>query len=268
MSQIWISLSAYGGVTTEQALLVLWTAGVRQVELAIGVKPSSDTVEVLQQYQHQGMQYRAHHAIVWEESRSFNLAHPFDAAYFARLTDWLARMGISAYSVHAGRYARTTDPEFANACFWEHVGQLGEMCRDRGIRLGVETMYPASSEETHQYLLQNAIQVKQFLHDVPDVDLVVDMAHLNLWRSATVADQLQVLQLAPHRVLEIHISDNDGDRDTHTTISDRTWWLPYTAMFPAHVPIVLESRMNRQNAAQVRQQIEAVESRLCAGGSR
>jgi tetratricopeptide (TPR) repeat protein len=92
---------------------------------------------VLQQYQQQGMHYRAHHALVWEESRSFNLAHTFDVAYFARLPDWLAQMGISAYSVHAGHYARSTDPAVAQACFREHIMRLGQMCRDRGIRLGV-----------------------------------------------------------------------------------------------------------------------------------
>jgi hypothetical protein len=45
----------YGGVTTGEALAILWAAGVRQVELAIGPKPSPDTLEVLRQYQQQGM---------------------------------------------------------------------------------------------------------------------------------------------------------------------------------------------------------------------
>jgi hypothetical protein len=76
---------------------------------------------------------------------------------------------------------------------------------------------------------------------------------------------LQVLQIAQNRILEIHISDNDGYRDTHKSIGDRTWWIPYTTTFPTHIPIVLESRMNRQSAEQVRQQIEAVQSRFFVG---
>lgn len=66
-------------MTTREALATLWADGVRQVELAIGVKPSPDTVEVLRHYQQQGMQYRGHHALVWQEHRSSNLAHTFDA---------------------------------------------------------------------------------------------------------------------------------------------------------------------------------------------
>jgi sugar phosphate isomerase/epimerase len=268
MNQVWVSLSAYGGVTTGEALATLWAAGVRQVELAIGMKPSPDTLEVLRQYQQQGMQYRAHHAFVWKGHRSFNLAHKFDARYFERLTNWLVTMDIRAYSVHAGSYSRLDHPSAAYACFLENVAQLGQLCRDRGIQFGVETMYPTPSEEAHQYLLQNQIQVEQFLQDVPDIDLVVDMAHLNIWRTPTLSEKLQVLQIAQNRILEIHISDNDGYRDTHTSIGDRTWWIPYITTFPIHVPIVLESRMNHQSAEKVQQQIETVQSRLFMALSR
>lgn len=263
MNQVWVSLSAYGGVTTGEALATLWAAGVRQVELAIGPKPSPDTLEVLWQYRQQGMHYRAHHAFVWDGQRSFNLAHNFDACYFERLTNWLVTMNIRAYSVHAGSYSRLDNPDIAYACFLENVAQLGQLCRDRGIQFGVETMYPTPSEEAHQYLLQNEIQVEQFLQDVPDINLVVDMAHLNIWKTPTPSEKLRVLQIAQNRILEIHISDNDGYRDSHTIISDRTWWIPYITTFPTHVPIVLESRMNRQSVEQVQQQIETVQSRLC-----
>lgn len=71
-------------------------------------------------------------------------------------------------------------PDIAYACFLENVAQLGRLCRDRGIQFGLETMYPSLSEEAHQYLLQNAIQVEQFLQDMPDIDFAMDMAHPNI----------------------------------------------------------------------------------------
>jgi sugar phosphate isomerase/epimerase len=255
MNPFWVSLSTYGGVTTLQALFVLWAAGIRQVELAIGVKPSPDTVEVLRHYQQQGMHYRAHHAFVWQEQRSFNLAQSFDASYFERLTDWLVTMDITAYSVHAGSFSPSDEPLAAYERFLLHMEQLGQLCRTRGIRLGVETMYPSQLDSTSQYLLQNTAQVEQLLQDLPDIELVVDMAHLNIWNEETTLEKLQLLELAGNRLLEIHISDNDGYRDSHTAISDRTWWVPYAAKFPSNIPLVLESRMNRQSAERVRQQI-------------
>ena len=286
MNPLWVSLSAYGGVTTLQALSVLWAAGIRQVELAIGVKPSPDTVEVLRHYQQQGMQYRAHHAFVWIGQRSFNLAQSFDASYFERLTDWLVTMDITAYSVHAGSFSPSDDPKAAYARFLQNVEQLGQLCSDRGIRLGVETMYPPELDSTSQYLLQNTAQVEQLLQDLPHVELEVDMAHLNIWKKETIPEKLQLLELAcdsdsealaslrgsalpptAARLLEIHISDNDSYRDSHTAISDRTWWVPYAATFPPLVPLVLESRMNRQSALAVRQQIEVTQSLLSVRAS-
>lgn len=267
MNPLWVSLSAYGGVTTQDALSVLWAAGVRQVELAIGVKPSPDTVEVLRHYQQLGMQYRAHHAFVWIGQRSFNLAQSFDASYFERLTDWLVTMDITAYSVHAGSFSPSDDPKAAYARFLQNVEQLGQLCRARSIRLGVETMYPPQEDSTSQYLLQNTAQVKQLLQDLPHIELVVDMAHLNIWKKETIPEKLQLLELASERLLEIHISDNDSERDSHTAITERTWWVPYAATFPALIPIVLESRMNRQSALAVQQQVEVAQSLLSARAS-
>ena len=158
-----------------------------------------------------------------------------------------------------------------------HVGRLGALCRARGIRLGVETMYPAGAENSSQYLLQNAVQVEQFLQDMPDIDLVLDLAHLHLWKTRATLEKLHLLGLAydaptagaaTPRLIEIHLSDNDGHQDSHTTITDHTWWVPYAGMFPPHVPLILESRMNHQSVEQVRQQIAMTQSYLRMGGSR
>lgn len=260
MNPFWISLSTYGGVTTREALEVFWAAGIYHVELAIGVKPSPDTVDVLRHYQQQGMQYRAHHAFVWKGQRTFNLAQSFDACYFEQLSDWLVTMGITAYSVHAGSFNSFDDRIAAYARFLDHLEHLGQLCRERGIRLGVETMYPAGLNGTSQYFLQNTDGVEQLLRDLPNIELVVDMAHLNIWKKETIPEKLQLLGLASDRLLEIHISDNDGYRDSHTVINDHTWWVPYAKTFPPDVPIVLESRMNRQSSEQVQRQLQAVQA--------
>jgi hypothetical protein len=116
-------------------------------------------------------------------------------------------------------------------------------------------------------LLQNTAQVEQLLQDLPHIELVVDMAHLNIWKKETIPEKLQLLELACDRLLEIHISDNDSYRDSHTAITERTWWVPYAAMFPPLVPLVLESRMNRQSVEQVRQLLEVTQSLLSVRAS-
>ncbi|MDZ8264592.1 MAG: hypothetical protein RMY63_40405 [Nostoc sp. ChiQUE01b] len=108
--ELYISLSAYGGVSTREALTVFCQAGIRHVELAIGPRPDADAAQAIEEYRQQGMVYRAHHAFVWSERHyPFNLAQPQDWDYFERLADYLANMGITTYSVHGGNFSNSTE---------------------------------------------------------------------------------------------------------------------------------------------------------------
>ena len=100
--ELYLSLSAYGGVSTREALTVFWQAGIRHIELAIGPRPDALAVQAIEEFGQQGIVFRAHHAFVWSDRHyPFNLAQPQDWKYFQRLTDYLASISISAYSVAA-----------------------------------------------------------------------------------------------------------------------------------------------------------------------
>ncbi len=261
--ELYLSLSAYGGVPTRKALTVFWEAGIRQVELAIGPQPDTDAVQAIQVFRQQGMVYRAHHAFVWgDRHHPFNLAQPQDWNYFQRLTDFLASLGITAYSVHGGNFATVCDRSLAYATFLENVYCLYQLCQMRGIALGVETMYPMLPTSATQNLLDNAEEVTQFCQDAPEIKLVIDLAHLNIWHNHSHLAKLQWLKLTPERLLEIHISDNDGRHDTHSRITPQTWWVSQIAQFPVGVPIVLESRLNRLPVAGVTQECDRVKQLL------
>ena len=244
--ELYLSLSAYGGVPTREALTVFWQAGIRHVELAIGPRPDTDAVQAIEDFQQQGMVYRSHHAFVWgERHQTFNLAQPQDWNYFRRMTDWLADLDITAYSVHGGHFPIGTERAQAYAKFLENVHYLHQLCQTRRIVLGVETMYPTLPTSGKQYLLDNASEVAQFCHDAPQIKIVVDLAHLNIWQHDGLPAKLQWLKLPSERLLEIHISDNDGRQDIHSRITPHTWWVSQITQFPPGVPIVLESRLNR-----------------------
>ncbi|WP_238360683.1 hypothetical protein [Iningainema tapete] len=116
--EMYLSLSAYGGVSIREALTVFWSAGIRHVELAIGPRPDTDAVQAIQDFKQKGMVYRAHHAFVWGlRHYPFNLAQPQDWNYFQRLTDWLASMDITAYSVHGGSFSTRSERTKAYATF-------------------------------------------------------------------------------------------------------------------------------------------------------
>lgn len=261
--ELYVSLSAYGGVTTREALTVFWEALIRHVELAIGPKPEPDAAQAIWDFHQQGICYRAHHAFVWGDAhKPFNLARHFDAEYFARLIDWLASLGVTAYSVHAGSYPRDSAPGVAYTRFLENIHQLNDLCQQREITLGVETMYTLPPHSQNQNLLDNAAMVAQFCIDAPEVKLVIDLAHLNIWHHDGLEEKLQLLETPPERILEIHVSDNDGFRDIHSLITPETWWIPAVEQLPMGVPVVLESRMNHLPARRVRQECDHVRALL------
>ena len=256
--ELYVSLSAYGGVSTREALTVLWSAGIRHVELAIGPLPDTDAVQAIQDFRQQGMVYRGHHAFIWSASHHpLNLAQPQDWDYFERLTDFLASNDITAYSVHGGSFSTVSDRVEAYATFLENVHYLHSSCQTRGIALGVETMYPTLPTQRVEYLLDNGSEVAQFCQDAPEIKIVLDLAHLNIWHYQSLETKLQWLKLPPEKLLEIHISDNDGRRDIHGRITQKTWWVPHITQFPPGVPIVLESRLNRLPASVMQSEYRA-----------
>jgi sugar phosphate isomerase/epimerase len=270
---MYLSLSAYGGVSTREALTVFWSAGIRYVELAIGPRPDIDAVQAIQDFRQQGMVYRAHHAFVWSDRHHpFNLAHQQDWNYFQILTDWLASLGITAYSVHGGSFPTRSDCPMGTLCertkayakFLENVHFLHQLCQARGIVLGVETMYPTLPSSGKENLLDNADEVTQFCLDAPDIKIVLDLAHLNIWHHHSQQAKLKWLKLPPERLLEIHISDNDGRQDIHSRITQKTWWVSHIAQFPIRVPIVLESRLNRLPVSVVQQEYSRITALISA----
>ncbi len=256
---IYLSLSAYGKVSTREALTVFWSAGIRHVELAIGPRPDTDAMQAIQDFRQEGMVYRAHHAFVFcDRHHPFNLAQQQDWNYFEVLTDCLASLGITAYSVHGGSFPTRSDRTKAYAKFLENVQCLHKLCQGRGIVLGVETMYPTLPSSGKENLLDNAEEVAQFCQDAPDIKIVLDLAHLNIWHHHSEQAKLQWLKLPPEKLLEIHISDNDGRQDIHSRITQKTWWVSQIAQFPNKVPIVLESRLNRLPVSGVQQEYNAI----------
>jgi sugar phosphate isomerase/epimerase len=265
--ELYLSLSAYGGASTRRALTVFAEAGVQKVELAIGVKPDADATIAIQAFREKGMQFRAHHAFVWEpQHRPFNLALPLKMDYFERMADWLAQQGILAYSVHPGQYGgdsrsgRLDQREVAWQQFLANLKRFDAICKQRQIELAVETMYASSKESGQRYFLDSLDSIQALRSAMPDLNWVLDLSHLNIGWDDRIEERLKVVDCIADRLSEIHISDNDGQRDLHSQITDKTWWIPWRDRLPTGIPIVLETRLNHLSATAIRAEYERVRS--------
>jgi sugar phosphate isomerase/epimerase len=257
--ELYLSLSAYGGVSTRQALTVFEQAGIRHVELAIGVRADDDAAIAVHDFCRQGIHFRAHHAFVWQaKHRPFNLAEPINVGYFQQMMDWLATRGITAYSVHPGHFSQNSERDMAWHQMLNNLETLQGMGQERGIELAVETMYTVPDDLNQHYLLDSLDSIRSLCAVIPSLKWVLDLSHLNIgWEN-----RLQVIDAIADRLLEIHISDNNGRQDLHSRITAQTWWLPWRDRLPTHVPYVLETRLNRQSPPRIRAEYERVRSLL------
>ncbi|MBI5515015.1 MAG: TIM barrel protein [Deltaproteobacteria bacterium] len=247
-----VSLSACGGVPLDEALRELVDAGVRRVELAIGPRWTDCSLDALRRARREGVSFAGHHAFpCGGRARPFNLCDRIDVGAHERRMDLLAELGASRYSVHAGAY----EPGHEAAAFERFVegfGTLTELASARGVSVGIETMYPRRALGP-RYLADDGPSVQALAQALPAVPWVPDLAHVGLWPKQTRAASLASLRALP--LLEVHASDNDSVHDSHTAITERTWWLGAEGSLDPRAPRVLETRLFRPDASSVRREL-------------
>jgi hypothetical protein len=141
--------------------------------------------------------------------------------YFALLADRHRRLGASVYTLHAGYRAKSTLVQVV-----DRVRMLSDLF---ACRVGVEGLYYARGDE---YLLSTWTEYR-WLYERTDIDYVVDLSHLNILarRERFIDHDLVAAMLADRRCLEVHISTNDGIRDSHRPLNDPSiWWMPYLSL--------------------------------------
>jgi len=122
-----------------------------------------------------------------------------------------------------------------------------EVAKKRGVV--VEVMYPG-------YPLSGDADVERAL-DV-GVDLAVDVSHLYLQRCAGVlSDRVLRRLLDSERVVEVHVSENDGVKDSHTALTADCFGLAWAKdKARAGLPVVLESYFHKTSVDDRRRQID------------
>jgi len=135
--------------------------------------------------------------------------------YFRELADRHRRLAAPCYSLHAGYRESCSLEAMADRVRW-----LSALFR---CRVGIEGLYYTRG---NAYLL-STWQEYRWLYESTDLDYVIDLSHLNiLVKREGMADmELVTSMLADARCLEVHVSTNDGYRDSHRPVdSSGVWW--------------------------------------------
>lgn len=152
-------------------------------------------------------------------------------------------LGSGLYTIHSGyngpvcekggRFHESTqlkegwDRRATKKDFYEAVDLLLKQTADNGIKIGIENLFPLG--RAHSFL-ENGEDIVEFLDrysNVKNIGLLLDMGHLNVASNIMGFNKFRVVDklFAKHskRIFEIHISENNGERDYHRISETRSW---------------------------------------------
>lgn len=221
--------------TAEAALGVLQSREIQLCPQNFGVLDERELDEL--QALAPSARFRMHASV-----RVFSRHATFDASssgadseqYFARVAELSRHLGAPAYTLHAGERSRATRETIRS-----NVLRL----QDRfGIPVGVEALYPAPGD---RWLLSSWADYEWLL--ASELHYAIDLSHLAIVarHERRAALELASALVSNARVLEVHVSDNDGRADRHTTLARQPWWWP--VLEDVHPDAVIFSEGN-QNA--------------------
>jgi sugar phosphate isomerase/epimerase len=196
--------------------------------------------------------------------------------------DLCARLGAPFYSVHSGFALNLLPEDLGNPAvqrqraevqsvsrgkayeiYVKTINSLALYAKDSGVDLLVEnnvvTVENINDDGTFPLLLADIDELTGFFSDIndPAVGLLLDTGHVNV-SAATfgILPEQYIEGLRPF-IRGLHLSDNNGQRDTNMPIRPESWFAPYLKELAA-IPMVIE--VNKLSLAEMLQQVKLLES--------
>jgi sugar phosphate isomerase/epimerase len=263
MTQIYVSTGAFRGARVAEMSDACDAMGAG-LELSSGVRPSPRLIWDINQLLQKNRSLLVHNYFPPPENPFvLNLAARDPATLEASrrhvrtAIDLSARCGAGFYSVHSGfaldlRAGDLGRPEaqaqmkkvpYAEALriFRDSLQALSPYARSKGIRLLIENnvLAPGQTEGERPLLMTEPAEIANFLHDLADenIALLLDVAHAKVTAQSLHFDPADFFNLLPRHIAALHLSDNDGTRDTNQPFADDAWFAKH---LPDTLPIVIE----------------------------
>jgi sugar phosphate isomerase/epimerase len=209
-----------------------------------------------------------------EKEFVLNLASPDDAIrrrsiqYVRSGIDFCNACGIGTYTFHAG-FRVDPSPEFnfdadtvpdADDCLDRFVDSLGQIL-PHADRRGVTVAIENNVVEDHHLvdgepvvLLADPAEFKT-LFDRTDVDVLLDVGHLNVASRTLEYDRDRFVETVAPSVVALHLHTNDGTTDSHGSIGREDWAFDLWRRFD--VPATIETYFD--DISDIEEQLEVFE---------
>lgn len=174
-------------------------------------------------------------------------------------------LGNQVFGVHPGfrqdvgvelenGFFRAGDPGATSEdAFYSVLDELDAIAASEGVLIAVENLAPRSSQDRFSFLSTpgDILRFLDYLNHRPHLGLLVDFGHLGAASTLfgfSATGLLDEIFATPAKILEIHLSENSGGRDTHGVTPLDSWQVEYLSKHASRlgdIPVVFEW----QNAA-------------------
>ena len=183
--------------------------------------------------------FRLHANAKVERQHRFLDASTFNSdnvSYYLALADRSKRLGASAYTLHAG---------YKDQCSLNQM--LDNLMRLQDLfgpdcTVGIEGLYPNKHRPQH---ISTWAEYEHVFRG--GYTMALDLSHLNICArtEGVIEHGLVAEMLSSPSVCEVHLSSNDGRRDSHRRCSDEPWWLPVLNLVHGPTTVFCESNFSR-----------------------
>ncbi len=212
-------------------------------------QPLEELEDILKGFQADGHALTLHNYFpAPEESFVLNMAADDDVgkARTRALVEGALRLAVAAgsplYGIHAGYLARADAKADGMFAFDDELSPYGEALEravsfindvapayeKAGVRFLVENLFP-SPKKRHS-LFCSLDEIREFMAQVPkSVGLLLDLGHLNVSSGIMGFDRENFIDdylgEFSDRLVEVHISENEGLKDEHLAVKQGSWQL-------------------------------------------
>lgn len=222
---LFLAMSCLQGEPMQQAFAALVRLGCDGIQLTPGNHPTPDFAHHVR---HSTMAVRYHHSFAFDRLKE--PVYRFDGMAHQRYHQ------DEPWSVHPPMPREN----IAYELWFAHAVAAGYT---------TEVMYPG------QWLGTGA-EVQRAMNE--RMPLAVDISHLHIQRSAGVLNDRVLARLLDYdRIEEVHVSHNEGFRDSHLPVSEQSFLLDWAReKLAAKTPVILECYMHRLSHEARIEQIE------------
>ena len=194
---------------------------------------------LIQEYPDTEFRFHANVKILEKHQLGVNLSNygGYTKAYFTRMSQLISRLGAKAYTLHAGHRIGKWEKLVSN------VSRLEDLLQ---VPVGIEGLYPTYKPDI--YWVNSWHEYEMLFNS--GAKYALDLSHLNIVYNQTGILEKTLVEdmISSPNCIEIHVSANDGIRDTHQKLdcNEPPWWMDALKLTNTTADIFYEGNLLKQ----------------------